>query len=208
MFVLLLASLALGGEVTINGVDVRGLRDQVFEGVTVHFDSEGDIHIDAPGYRIQVEEPSTPTAPVTTRSPTTTSTARPARIAPADNPPPAAAPPGDARVEAGRWWMVTEDNGSMGHIVQVLINGQTVQATGSGSKQVILDLGPYLRPGPNPVQIISHSQGAGGGGTFYVYLGGGSNDGGTITMERPQVQFGLGPSRTGEYVREYTLLVE
>ncbi len=176
----LVTAAALAGSVYINDVEVNGIKDQTFEGVTVSFDATGDIHIDAPGYHIEVEDQ--PTA------------------APEPGPPPGTPAP------RGRWWLVTEDNDSLGHVVEVFLNGRLARRIPSGEEQMIIDVGEFLLMGDNAVKIVSNSTSA-SGGTFYVYLGGGSNDAGTIMLEQPDVQFGLGASRSGEYVREYTLKV-
>ena len=40
--------------------------------------------------------------------------------------------PSTSGVAAARWWMVTEDNGSTGHQVEVWVNGQLAQTVVSG----------------------------------------------------------------------------
>ncbi len=198
-----LASMAMAGSVFVNGVNVDGLRNQTFEGVkAVTIDNDGNVQIEAPGYDIQVageDAGPDPTPP----GPTTPTTA----------PPPVATagqilPPGsvDNGLPIGQWWLISEDNGSSGHVVSIYINGQLATAIPSGQAQVIADMQPYVKFGANQVRIESQSVAA-AGGTFYIYMGSGSNDSGTVVMDPPQVQFGVGPSREGQYVREFTLNV-
>ena len=212
-----LASTALAGSVYVNGVNVDSLRDATFEDVTVTIDANGDVRIDAPGYTIEVVEPaSPPPAPGARTTPQPTApapqpTARPAPQ-PTAQPAPAPRPPAPAPAQAasgipqGTWWLVSEDAGSVGHVVQVKVNGRQVSEIRSGGEPVILDLAPYLQRGTNQVELVSQSTNA-GGGAMYVYIGKGSNDSGTLVMETPQVQYGLGPSRKGEYRRTYQVTV-
>ncbi|MBN1771936.1 MAG: hypothetical protein JXB32_11775 [Deltaproteobacteria bacterium] len=75
--VLLAAAPAQAQKVYVNGVDCTGLISARFEGATVSFDEQGNIRIDAPGYRVQVIEPGgsggTASTPGTTTTTTTTS---------------------------------------------------------------------------------------------------------------------------------------
>ena len=106
----------------------------------------------------------------------------------------------------GQWWLVSDDSGSQGHTVDVFVNGALARTVTSGQAQVILDLGPFLAPGANRVHLQAQST-APAGGPLYVYLGRGSNASGTVMMDSPDIQFGLGPSRNGETSRDYTLEV-
>jgi hypothetical protein len=46
------------------------------------------------------------------------------------------------------------------------------------------------------------------GGSFFVYVGTGSNQSGTVVLDNPIVQFGVGNNRTGPYEREFTMSVD
>lgn len=198
----LLFAIAAAGSVYVNGVDVGDMRNQTFENATVFFDSSGDLHISAPGYQIQVVDPAAPApaAPAPVAPVPQTQTVAQAATAPA---PPAASPPA-AGLPPGRWWLVTEDSGSSGHTVDVVVNGTVVQRINSGEPQLIFDLGPWLMAGANTVEMRANSVSP-GGGALYLYIGTGQNDQGTVTMDTPEIQFGLGSSRQGPYSRSYTL---
>lgn len=200
-----LTSVALAGSVFVNGVNVDSLRDTTFSNVTVKIDSQGNLLIDAPGYTIEVVDAAgAPVGPAPAPSPAPA----PAPVSRVDPPAPAPAPapvPASA-LAAGSWWLITEDNGSVGHTVDVFVNGVKVTMLRSGAEPYILDVGPWLRRGPNTVEVRSNSIDA-GGGAMYVYIGEGRNDTGTIVMNSPSVQFGLGPSRQGPHSRTYQLVV-
>jgi hypothetical protein len=199
-----LTGAALAGHVYVNGVNVDSLRDITFSDVTVKIDAEGNLHIDAPGYTIEVVDPAG--APAAPAAPAPAAPV-PAPVSTTPAPAPAPVPPAPAAgVPAGRWWLITEDNGSIGHTVHVFVNGVKVTVLQSEAEPFILDIGAWLRPGPNTVEIKSNSANA-GGGAMYVYVGEGRNDTGTIVMDAPSVQFGLGPSRQGPHSRTYQLVV-
>lgn len=186
----LLVSVAMAGTVYVNGVDVSALRNTTLENVTVHFDGEGNVQITAPHYEIQVVEPDAETGTTATRTP-----------------PPSPSPkPAGHGVAEGRWWLVTEDDGSRGHLIDVYVNGARALTIKSGEEQHIEDMGPWLRPGTNRITMRATSTDA-AGGPLYVYVGTGSNDEGTLMMDTPAVQFGLGATRSGPYEREYTVEV-
>jgi hypothetical protein len=189
-----IAATAMAGSVYVNGVNVDALRDQTFKNVTVYIDAQGNVRVDAPQYQIEVVGTPPP----------------PTRSAPVTALPPGGDAPKPARVDNGvpksRWWLVTEDNDSGGHQVDLYVNGERVRTVSSGQPQLIEDIGPFLRIGTNDVRIVSNSVSP-RGGSLYLYLGTGSNDSGTVVMDPPQVQFGVGASRAGTYERTYTLNV-
>ncbi len=188
------APLAMAGSVYVNGVNVDALRNQTFANVTVYIDAQGNVRVDAPQYQIEVvgtPPPPTPSSPVRPLPPG------------ADVPAPGKV---DNGVPASRWWLVTEDNDTRGHQVDIFINGNRVRTLSSGQPQLIEDIGPFVRLGSNDVRIVSNSINP-SGGSLYLYLGSGSNDSGTVVMDPPQVQFGVGASRNGPFERSYTLTV-
>lgn len=212
-----LAKVALAGQIFVNGapVDPVDLAGTTLEEADVRFDADGNVHVEAPGY----EAPE-----VTTAGPLPDE----ASVAPADAPAGAAGPTAAWPVPAptsltltratgrglhpsgvpeARWWLVVEDDGSRGHSIEVLINGELVQTVRSGEVPRILDVGAHLAPGSNRVLLRSTSTQA-AGGPLYVYLGSGSDRDGTVMLEQPEVQFALGASRSGTYQREYTVTVE
>lgn len=194
-----LATAAMAGNVYINGVDVTGsLTDTTLTDVTVTFDAQGNVHISAPTYEILVDPGDAAPKPGPMPRPTATT----------GGPKPAPQPttPASQGVAEGSWWFITEDNASTGHSVRVIVNGKLAKTVHSGDEQRIEDIGPWLQPGTNQIRIESESVNA-GGGAMYVYIGTGSNDEGTLNMDTPQVQFGLGASRQGPYSRDYTLEV-
>jgi len=239
-----LTGAALAGNVYLNGtfidpIQVAGLE---MKDVDVKVDPQGNIHIDAPGYKVEVMAP--PVAPATAPGATAAYGApapAPANSAygaqnqaygaqPAPQPYGQAAPAPQAYGNAAAapqqysggvqrgaamnpnglakasWWLVTEDNGSGGHAIDIIINNQVAHSLRSGQAQQIVDISAFLKKGDNQVLVKSNSNGA-TGGTLYVYIGPGNDQSGTVVMDKPEVQFGVGSSRTGPYQREYAIQV-
>ena len=228
-----LTAVAFAGNLYVNDVHVNptDLQGMTLESVDVSIDAQGNIRIAAPGYKIEVVSPAPAPAYGQAQQPAYGQAQQPAygqaqqpAYGQAQQPaygqpqqpaytgtaatygaPPSA--PVDPGVPQARWWLVTEDNGSSGHSVEILINGRVAEVVRSGDPQRIIDIGRHLRLGNNDIQIRSNSTG-GGGGSLYVYLGTGSDRSGTVVMDEPAVQYGLGASRTGPFERSYTLQVQ
>lgn len=164
----LLATQAMAGTVYINNLPIDTLPVAELKNVTVRFDAEGNIWIDAPNY--QIREVAPPTYVSGTDATATTPTA------------------GTGTVATGLWWLVTEDNGSSGSVVDVMVNGVRVRRVISGQSQLIMDIGPFLRPGLNEIQIIAQP-GQPAGGMLSIYIGQGSNSSGTIRLDAPSVRY-------------------
>ncbi len=99
-------------------------------------------------------------------------------------------------VDAGKWWLVTQDNGAM------------VKEVKSGDAQVILDLAPYLKKGDNTILINALPGSTPTGGDLMVYVGSGSNSSGTVSMSRPDVVYARRASDSPSGgSRSYTLTV-
>jgi hypothetical protein len=226
MIPLALFGAAFATSVYINGVRADVLPEVTLANATVRIDAQGNVWIDAPGYRVSVVQPAAaqpytgqgyaaygntapaaPTQSYGTPAPTQGyGTAAPAptqgygTAVPAQPTPPAygssapaygaAAPaPSPSGVPTGTWWLVTEDNASTGHTIEVVVNGTFVRRITSGEPQLILDLAPFLRPGPNTVILNALAGPQPGGGVFNVYVGRGSNNAGTIRMDNPDIRF-------------------
>lgn len=179
MFLLLLNA-AMAATVYINGIRVDALPDAELKNVSVRMDSAGNVWIDAPNYRIQVADP-TPSAP-------------PSKAATA--------------VAGGTWWLVTEDNASEGHTVDILVNGALVRRVKSGDPQLILDISAYLRKGTNQVVLQAQPGPQPSGGILKIYLGAGSNADGTVRLETPSVAYARRSTDapTGE-TKQFTITV-
>ncbi|MES2641815.1 MAG: hypothetical protein V4850_20150 [Myxococcota bacterium] len=190
----LLVPAVFAGSVYINGVRADLLPEVTVTNATVRFDGQGNVWIDAPGYRVQVVQPGEDAGPGPS-APATSS--------------PSSATSSNARVGSGAWWLVTEDNGSSGHTLEVVVNGTLVRRIASGEPQLIFDLGPFLRAGSNLVVINALAGSTPSGGALTVYVGRGNNLSGTIRLDNPDVSYSRRASdgANGGGGRQYTLTV-
>lgn len=197
--------LAFAGTLYINGVRADGLAETEFKNVNVRVDARGDVYIDAPRYSIEVVQPggvAPPTQPVAaqpvasqpapTYAPAPSSTAQPAPsyvAQPAVTTPAPVTPTSSAAIAPGSWWLVTDDNASKGHVIDVYIGGVLVQTVRSGDPQVMLDVSAYLHTGENMVQFSARGGETPSGGVLHVYIGSGVITQGTLSLNAPQIDF-------------------
>lgn len=175
-------ALAKGKEIVVyvNGTDATGIKDVEFKAVDVRIDSNGNVWIDAPRYRIQVNKPAGTEPAAAAAAPTTPTT---------------------GAVPAGRHWLVTQDTGSTGQAIEVLVNGTSVREIRSGQAQLILDIGPWLQPGSNVVTFRPIGDAA-AAGSLKIHLGLGTNESGTLKLDNPQLTWDTATS-TSEKSVEY-----
>ncbi len=174
LVVLALLTQASAGALYINGVRADEPPAVTLEGVTVRIDAGGNIFIDAPRYNVQVV--SAAPAPVVA--------ARPATAAPLT------------------WYLVSEDQASVGGAVDVYVNGAYVRRLQSGQSQVLVDLSSFVRPGPNTVKFAPVSPAS--RGELGAYIGGANGSGSTLRIDAPSVTWRAGMSLTSQ---EYTFVV-
>ena len=165
---LLAGAPARAGTLYVNGVRADGLRDQRLEDVDVYIDAQGDIHVEAPQYRVEVEGAS-------------------------EKP----SPPSASEVPRETWWLATEDRASEGQDCDLLVNGVLAVRVRSGEGPAIVDLAPWLRRGANALEFQCGGGGP-GGGTLAIHVGQGANRGGTVVIDDPVVSLVRRPRQPPE----------
>jgi hypothetical protein len=107
------------------------------------------------------------------------------------------APP--AAVVPGRYWLLVEDVGSVGFLVEVVVNGQLVSRVRSGASHAPIDLAPHLRPGENTVLLQSVASSSDTMGRLVVRVGTGSRGANLVSLDAtPAAELeraGPGPDR-------------
>src|SRR5687767_8677179 len=96
----LLTQAVFAGSVYINGVRADVLPEVTVTNATVRLDAQGNVWIDAPGYRVQVVQPGN-------------AASGPSGVSQSPSQPVQSTVPD--RIGTGVWWLVTEDNASSGH---------------------------------------------------------------------------------------------
>ena len=176
----------------VNGTPVEGLRDFEFTNVSVQVDENGDIFIIAPQYNVSVGDKAEAKNKKRKKNKDVTT--------PPD-------PTGDGTVPANRWWLISEDNETSGHVIDVTINGTVVNTFKSGGKQLIMDVGPYLNGGDNTLEFVSRGDKPGGGALF-LYIGTGSVDGGRVSQDEPKIKFKRNSSNSADETTSFDLTVD
>jgi hypothetical protein len=168
----LLATLLLGtaqaGTLYVNGTPVDGLKNYTFEQVDVRIDETGNIWVDAPGYNVSLGDEAKGKA-------STGGSRADSNV--------------DSDLPRGSWWLVSEDHGSTGHKVEVMINGQAVKTVASGGRQVIFDISPYLHQGTNVVTFRNSGTDTPGGAALEIMIGPGAIVGSKVTLDRPKMTY-------------------
>lgn len=167
-------ALAAPPAIYLNGVRVDNLPAIEMKNCTVRVDAAGAIWIEAPGFKVTANAPTTP-AP-----------------APAPVPAPAPAPVATSptAIAPGTWWLVTEDDGSAGQSVDIRINGVLVRTVRSGDVQVMMDVSSLLRRGANEVTFSATSQAALAAGNMAFYIGMGTpGANGVVRLDAPPVKY-------------------
>jgi hypothetical protein len=124
---------ALARSVHLNGVDVSSLRNQTFKNVTVMIDGEGNVHMDAPGYKVEVVDPAASNATT-----------------------PAKADEGGPNpLLAQRYYLVTAPTPGdrAQYDLAISVNGVERRRIKSGSGQVIMEISAWLQRGDNAIEI-------------------------------------------------------
>lgn len=135
-FVLMFTSgAAAAGSVYLNGVDITSVRDKTFKNATVRIDDNGDIHIDAPGYKVEVVDTQKKAAEKAAKKED---------------------PGGPNPALANHYYLVTQPSagGKAQYDFVVTVNGVEKKLIPAGSPQVILEISAWLDPGPNEVRLI------------------------------------------------------
>ncbi|MSP56808.1 MAG: hypothetical protein EXR69_14585 [Myxococcales bacterium] len=154
---------AFAGSVYINGVRADELPVVSLVGVNVRIDVTGNLYIDAPKYQVQVVGG----AGVPAGAPAPAPSVRPAP-------------------SASVWYLVSEDEGSSGGVVEVYVNDRYVRRLESGQAQVLVDLSGYVRPGANRVQFVVRTAPA---GRLAAYIGSGDSSQGVLRIDAPAVSW-------------------
>lgn len=230
--VALFAGPARAGSVFLNGVNIDGVTSQRFEKATVRIDDKGNVLIDAPAYKVEVQGPPPAAAPASPQVqlstvpasgnpvtvPVTQASGQPASAAPAPAvatlpaAPPAPAPP---KITL-RYWLVTEQNapGMTQYDIDLYVNSRWVRRLRGDDEQVIVEVTKLLTPGKNTVLLRAHKTADGprksysASQYFRVILGSGNVGGDKVLIDRPLVSFERTAAQTDDASQEFTFITQ
>lgn len=178
--------------VYLNGVrinDVSGLRDLELQRVTVRFDDKGDLHIDAPGYKIDLVDPQA----------TEKAAARDEAVA------------GQPRLTR-KYFLVTEQTapGMTDYEIDVFVNAKWIRKLKNNEEQIYADITRHLQPGKNTVTFNARKREGKGRRSqspehvFRVIVGEGNVGGDHVLIDRPVVDFKRTAADTDDVSQDFT----
>lgn len=187
------APAAMARKVFLNGVDITGLRSQTFKNANVHIDENGDIHLDAPGYKVQL----------------------------VDNDP-GSDPGSEAGADGGanpllRMRLFLATNPSQGgraqYDLKVKVNGVERKVIKGGSSAVIMEISVWFKKGANKVEVTAVKNLAGGrksvssADELQLLIGAGDEVGSKVKMNQDDIKinFRCNASQTGTIKKVYTI---
>jgi hypothetical protein len=208
---------AFAEDVFLNGVRITGVKNQNFDNATVKIDSQGNVRILAPQYKVErldtTHRGTAGTTKISTKS--APSTPRPPTIAPqrpttkTASPPPAGGGSGLSR----RYWLVAEVStpGMVQYRIEVRINGRLVRSFTDAEVPTPVEVTEYLRPGRNAVRVTAEKITEGGRRSessrhwLRVVVADGHIEGTAVVIDRPGVIFTRNAAQTDRASREFNL---
>lgn len=187
--VLVLALFSAGasgkGSVFLNGVNIDGVVNQKFEGVTVVIDDKGNVMISAKGYEVQAVQPK-PATPV----------------APADMGP-----------VTKRYFMVSETSapGMAQYDIDVFVNSVWIKRVSSNDPQAVLEISRHLKKGKNSVhftatKVVNDVRKSASPAHFVkIYIGEGNMGGNNVMIDNPLLEYKRDASETQNDASEFTI---
>ncbi len=178
-------------EVFVNGVNVDGLTDQVFEKANVKLDEKGNVHIDAPGYQIKRV---TPAAEKKEKAKDTVAS---------------------DGIISKRYYLVTEQNpiGASEFDIDLSVNGKVLRTLKSSDEQTVVEMTRSLKAGKNTVVLAARKvlgnkaqpKSSSKAHIFRVTIGEASVTKAQVTIEQPLIVFTRNASETNDTTEEFTL---
>lgn len=127
----------LARSVYLNGVDITHVKEQTFRNSTVHIDKDGNIHIDAPGYKVRVVDDDDDAAAARQARPAET-----AKAAGGANP-----------ALSMRIYMTTMPSALAQYDLLITVGGVQRKLIKAGQPQVIMEISAWFRSGKNAVEV-------------------------------------------------------
>ena len=187
-------------KVYLNGVNISAVRGQTFKQATVIIDSNGDVRIEAPGYKVELVDQNQP-----------------------EQIPPAAAPPKTAADNGGpnllltkRYYLVTQPSpdGRSQYDFAVTVNGVERKNVTAGTSQIIMEISSWLRVGDNEVFITANKNLAGGQKSTSstdesrIMIGTGHEEGKIVKIDRIWVSMKVNASSISNEQKRFVIIAK
>ncbi len=171
------------GSVFLNGVNIDGVTNQKFKGVTVVVDGDGNILITAKGYK--VKKVSRSAAPVQRQG----------------------------GPVSRRYFLISETNlpGMVQYDVDVFINSVWVKRISHDEAQTVTEVGKFLRRGKNTVHMTASKSMVGGRRSasaqhyLKIIVGEGNMGGNNVMIDNPIIEYKRKASELKKFSDEFTV---
>jgi hypothetical protein len=189
LLALLVAPVAHARNIFLNGVDISGERGLTLKDAKVTIDDRGDVHIHAPGYKVQVLEEDSSAKPAAN----TEAGANPAL--------------------RNRYYLATNPSvgGRAQYDLTVKINGVERKVIKSGSGAVIMEVSAWLKKGANTVEVVAVKNLGGGrkstsaGDELGLVIGAGHEENSIVKVDVVNVSFKCNASQLSTIKKSYTI---
>lgn len=174
-----------GGKATrkvfLNGIDLDGveLPKAVFDSCTVEFDAKGNIHINAPGFKIEAK--------------------------PADGKP--ATPPPGAKLTQHYFVIAREPAGASGYEVAIYVNGDKVATVQHGALPLVMDITRWVKAGSNDLRLLASKKSKRAGSAkqvLQVELAEGDSKKGEAIVRKTLIQYQRSAAEKTSFQHRYT----
>jgi hypothetical protein len=181
---------ALAASVYLNGVNIDGVTNQVFDNCRVEIDAYGNVKIVAKGYAVKGSE---------------TAAAAPSPAAPAG--PVVGGPP------TKRYFLVTEKAapGMTQYDVDLFVNAKWVRKFLDDEQHVVMEITKHLLAGPNKLQLLAKKNVAAGRRSaspqhyFRIIMGEGEESGRNVMITKKALDYKRTAFETQDFTNDFVL---
>jgi hypothetical protein len=176
---------ALAGSVYLNGINIDGVVNQVFDNARVEIDANGNVRITAKGYAAK-SDAATAAAPT----------------------PPVGGP------TTKKYWLVTEKAapGMSQYDIDLFINAKWVRKFLDDEQQITFELTKHLVAGPNKVQLIAKKtldgvarRSSSPNHYFRIVIGEAEAGGRNIMMTKKLIDYKRTAFETQDFTNDFTI---
>jgi len=176
-----------GGSVYLNGVNVDGVTNQVFENCRVRIDQYGNVFIEAKGFEVKHKDGAPKAPPVE-------------GVAPGEKP-------------TRQYWLVTEKNvpGMTQYDIDLFVNSKWIRRLLNEEKHVVFELTKYLKTGPNKIMLVAKKSmkdsrlSSSPQHYFRIVIGEGESGGRNVVIKRKLIEYKRTALETRDYRNEYSI---
>ena len=207
---LLLATVpAYAVSVFLNGVKIDGVTNQKFENCSVELDAQGNVHIKAKGYQVQVQQAPPQQPPPPTYPPRGYPPQQPYVPPPRVQQPPPVPSGGPV---TRRYFMVSEMAavGMAQYEIDIFINSVWVRKVTDEQEQQVFEVTRYLRSGRNVVHFTATKpqtarRSNNPGHYFKVIFGEGNVGGDNVMIDNPLIQYRRNAAELQNFNDDYVI---